>query len=62
VRVITVSLTESIPNNAAAALMFPVAIATALTLNIDYAPLVIAVLSAASASFATPSAIRPTSW
>ena len=52
--VITVSFTESIPNNAAAALMFPVAVATAHPLNIDYMPLVIAVLPAASASFATP--------
>jgi di/tricarboxylate transporter len=54
VYVITVLFTELITNNAAAALMFPIAIATAGALGVDYMPFVIAVLFAASASFATP--------
>ena len=54
VYVITVLFTELITNNAAAALMFPIAIATAHTLGVDFMPYVIAVLFAASASFATP--------
>jgi len=52
--VITVVFTELITNNAAAALMFPIALATAHALNVHYMPFVIAVLFAASASFATP--------
>ena len=54
VYVITVLFTELITNNAAAALMFPIAIATSHTLGVDFMPFVIAVLFAASASFATP--------
>ena len=54
VYVITVIFTELITNNAAAALMFPIALATAHALGVDYMPFVIAVLFAASASFATP--------
>jgi di/tricarboxylate transporter len=54
VYMITVIFTELITNNAAAALMFPIAIATAHTLGVDFMPFVIAVLFAASASFATP--------
>jgi di/tricarboxylate transporter len=54
VYVITVLFTELITNNAAAALMFPIAIATAHALGVEYMPFVIAVLFAASASFATP--------
>jgi di/tricarboxylate transporter len=54
VYVITVLFTELITNNAAAALMFPIAIATAHTIGVDFMPFVIAVLFAASASFATP--------
>ena len=54
VYVITVLFTELITNNAAAALMFPIALATAHALGVDYMPFVIAVLFAASASFATP--------
>lgn len=52
--VITVIFTELITNNAAAALMFPIALATAKALGVDYMPFVIAILFAASASFATP--------
>jgi len=54
VYVITVLFTELITNIAAAALMFPIAIATAQALGVDFMPFVIAVLFAASASFATP--------
>lgn len=52
--VITVIFTELITNNAAAALMFPIALATAKALGVDPMPFVIAILFAASASFATP--------
>lgn len=52
--VVTVLFTELITNNAAAALMFPIALATAKTLGVDFMPFVIAILFAASASFATP--------
>jgi di/tricarboxylate transporter len=50
----TVIITELITNNAAAALMFPFAMATADRLNVSYMPFVIAVMMAASAGFATP--------
>jgi len=43
-----------ITNNAAAVLMFPIAIAASADLGVDYMPFVIAVMVAASASFATP--------
>ena len=46
--------TEFITNNAAAALLFPVAAAAAAQLNADPRPFVMAVAVAASASFATP--------
>ena len=51
---ITVLVTELITNNAAAALMFPFAIAAARQLGVDHMPFVIAVMMAASSSFATP--------
>jgi di/tricarboxylate transporter len=51
---ITLIVTELITNNAAAALMFPFALATARTLGVSYLPFVIAVMMAASAGFATP--------
>jgi di/tricarboxylate transporter len=51
---ITLIVTELITNNAAAALMFPFAIATSQTLGVSYLPFVIAVMMAASAGFATP--------
>ncbi len=47
-------MTELITNNAAAALMFPFAMATADKLGVSYLPFVIAVMMAASAGFATP--------
>jgi di/tricarboxylate transporter len=52
--VVTVVFTELITNNAAAALMFPIAVATAKILGVDLMPFVVAILFAASASFATP--------
>ncbi|REG78457.1 SLC13 family permease [Marinomonas pollencensis] len=51
---ITVIFTEMITNNAAAVLMFPIAIATANQLQSDPLPFVITIMIAASASFITP--------
>ena len=47
-------LTELVSNNAVAVVMTPVAISLALELGIDPRPFVVAVMIAASASFATP--------
>ncbi|ALM52828.1 SLC13 family permease [Halomonas huangheensis] len=52
--VLTVIFTELITNNAAAVLMFPIAVAVAEGLGVDFMPFVIAVTIAASASFMTP--------
>jgi len=54
VYVATVMLTELISNNAAAVLLFPVAVATAAGLGVDARPFVIAVLFGASLAFLTP--------
>ncbi|HEX7375845.1 MAG TPA: SLC13 family permease [Pirellulales bacterium] len=54
VYLVTVIATELITNNAAAALMFPMALATAQGLNASAMPFVIVVMMAASAGFATP--------
>jgi di/tricarboxylate transporter len=51
---ITTFFTEIITNNGAAALMFPIALATATSLEVSFTPFVIAIMMAASASFATP--------
>jgi di/tricarboxylate transporter len=51
---ITVLVTELITNNAAAVLMFPVAMSLAEQLGVSYMPFVIAIMFAASASFITP--------
>lgn len=51
---ITLVVTELITNNAAAALMFPLAIATASHLDANVFPFIIVVMMAASAGFATP--------
>ncbi len=51
---VTVLLTESITNNAAAALMFPFGLTLADTLEVSPLPFAAATMIAASASFATP--------
>jgi di/tricarboxylate transporter len=50
----TVTLTELITNNAAAVLIYPIAIALALASGLDPRPFAIAITVAASASFLTP--------
>ncbi len=50
----TVLLTETITNNAAAIIMFPIAISAANTLGVSITPFAVAVMIAASASFITP--------
>jgi di/tricarboxylate transporter len=52
--VITSFLTEFISNNAAVALIFPIAQASAESLGVNFMPFVIAIMMAGSASFATP--------
>lgn len=52
--VMTVAITETVTNNAAAALLFPFAIGMAVTLDADPRPFVMAVTFAASAAFITP--------
>jgi di/tricarboxylate transporter len=52
--ILSVLLTEIVTNNAVAILVTPLAIAVARQLGVDPYPLVIAVMFAASASFATP--------
>ena len=51
---VTMLFTELITNNAAAVLVFPIAIATAQKIGVDPMPFVIAIMMAASASFSTP--------
>ena len=51
---ITSMLTEVITNNAAAALVFPIALAVSQNLSVSFMPFVIAIMIGASASFATP--------
>jgi len=46
--------TEVLTNNAAAVLIFPIAAATAESLDVSFRPLVFAIMMAASAGFATP--------
>jgi di/tricarboxylate transporter len=50
----TMLVTEVITNNAAAVLMFPIALRTATSLGSDPTPFVLAVMIAASCSFVTP--------
>jgi di/tricarboxylate transporter len=47
-------LTEMITNNAAAVLIFPVAISVAASMGVSYMPFVFVIIMAASASFSTP--------
>ncbi len=54
VYLITTIFTEVITNNAAAALVFPIALAAANQMQIDPKPLFVAITIAASASFSTP--------
>ncbi len=51
---VTTVMTEIITNNAAAALVFPIALSLANQLGVSYLPFVIGIMIAASASFATP--------
>ncbi|MDZ7796728.1 MAG: anion permease [Candidatus Marinimicrobia bacterium] len=50
----TTIFTEIITNNAAAALMFPIALSASSQLGVDTHPFCITICIAASASFATP--------
>lgn len=54
VYVTTSVLTEFVTNNAAVALVFPIAYATSEQLGVNFMPFVIAIMMAGSASFATP--------
>ena len=47
-------LTETITNNAAAALIFPIALAVSQNLGVNFLPFAIAIMIGASASFSTP--------
>jgi len=51
---LTMLFTETITNNAAAVLVFPIALATAGRLDVSPMPYIIAIMMAASASFSTP--------
>jgi len=54
VLITTILLTEIVTNNAAAVLVFPIAVATAGSLGLDPRPFAIAIAVGASASFLTP--------
>ncbi len=51
---VTMVFTELITNNAAAVLVFPIALAASEKLGVDVIPFAIAIMMAASASFSTP--------
>lgn len=50
----TMVLTEFLTNNATAALMYPIAMATARSMNLPIEPFLVAIMIAASCGFATP--------
>ena len=52
--IITMLATELLSNNAAAVLMFPIAVATAMSLQVNHMPFITTVMFAASLGFATP--------
>lgn len=54
VYLLTNLFTEVVTNNAAAALIFPIAFSAAEQMGVDYKPFMIAICIAASASFSTP--------
>ena len=54
VLIATMALTELISNNAAAALMFPITLATARQLGVDPTPFIVTIMLGASLSFLTP--------
>jgi di/tricarboxylate transporter len=51
---LTMLFTEVISNNAAAVLVFPIVLATAQSLGVNYMPFIIAIMMASSCGFATP--------
>ncbi|MGB3138177.1 MAG: SLC13 family permease [Nodosilinea sp.] len=51
---VTTILTEVITNNAAAAVVFPIALSLSQSLGVSFIPFVVSIMIAASASFATP--------
>ena len=51
---VTMLFTEMITNNAAAVLVFPIAVAAAAELDVNVMPFIITIMMAASASFSTP--------
>jgi len=54
VYLVTMLFTELITNNAAAVLVFPIALSTSASLGVNFMPFAIAIMMAASASFSTP--------
>ena len=52
--VITALFTALATNNAAAVIMFPIALSSAESLNVSFLPFAVTIMVAASASFATP--------
>jgi di/tricarboxylate transporter len=51
---VTMVFTELITNNAAAVLVFPIALETSKSLGVSFLPFAVAIMMAASASFSTP--------
>ena len=54
VYLVTMLFTELITNNAAAVLLFPIALSTSQSLGVSFMPFAISIMMAASASFSTP--------